>query len=487
MSFNGPFLSGQQSQVYQDDRVHNDRGAHHYPQFNDRPLTSYTFRDFVTPNQHATMPIIGTVQSLESLDNTLSPGVFARRTLQSCNFSAYTPLAVALSAVCTKVGREPITERDLARLHRAPWFADFAKAIVKRHNFKGMTDLNLDNLTSESCLSEDHMVLLAEAFAASQDLSAIELGIVAITKKGVKAFHYPWSAACNGLTAWIVVDCRTDHPVYYGLGHGIVGQQNTVNEQRIGKEEELKEEEGDADNEDQEAPTTTPRKTAARVLAQQTPLRAGLSAKDILEKHTDNLQYNNILKVGLHYSNQEIAKKVAEDAVGNNKKISTSASGIVKRINTAVDFIEKEFDMDVGAFRTAYDTARKNNGIPIRGKDGVDDQILAANASDIRDAMAWIKAGGPRPAAAAAAATTPTPCHPGYAHASNVNRGPVVARPTYHIPQLDGAMYEPDHTRDYASGVQSIGSLMQYNDNNNEPDWASMIDDTLLDFDDSFN
>lgn len=475
MSLPHPF-DDQQGHVQQHDQVHNSHAPAHYPQLEHRPLTSNTFLDFVTPNRHATIPITGAWQSLESLNHTLSsPGVFARRSPSQHAFSAYTPLAIALNAICAKVGQDPITEHDLAQLHRAPWFADFAKAAVKRHNFEGMNNINLDNLVSDSCLSEDHMVLLAEAFSASQDLSTIELGIVAITKGGVKAFHYPWTAACDGLTAWVVADCRTNNPVYYGLGHDIVEQQKSSKSKRIGEEDHESEEEEDADDEGQEAPATTPRKTAARVLAQQIPLPAGLSAKDILERHIDNLQYNNILKVGLHYSNQEIAKKVAEDAEGKNKKFSTGASGVVKRINTGIDFIEKEFDIDVGAFRTAYDTARKDNGIPIRGKDGVDDRILAANASKINAAMTWVKAGGPRPAAAVAPAPS----------VSTNNQGPVGARHSNNIPQFDGATDEPDYDYDEPPQTQSDSFLTQLN--NDAMDWDSMFNsDGIFNFD-NFN
>ncbi|KAG9966433.1 hypothetical protein KCU61_g1096, partial [Aureobasidium melanogenum] len=475
MSFNYPSLNDQEGQVHQHVHVHDNHAPIAHPQLDGRSLTSWTFLDFMTPDKHATIPIIGTSQALASLDHALSAGVFARRTAGSHPFSAYTPLAVALDTICTKVDKDPVTERDLAQLHRAPWFADFAKAVVKRYDAEGKVKLNLDNLAVDSCLSEDHMVLLAEAFAASSNLSNIELGIVAITQKGVKAFHYPWTATCNGLTAWVVADLRLDDPVYYGLGHEIV-------EQHVGEEEEHGDEEEDAD--DEEVPTTTPRKTAARVLEQQVPLRADLSAKDILERHTGNLQYNNILKVGLHYSNQEIAKKVAEDAVGNNKKFSTGASGVVKRINTGIDFIEKEFNMDAGAFRTAYDTARKNNGISIRGKDGVDDQVLAANASKINDAMAWVKAGGPRPAAAVAPASVPA----GYAPAPSIpnnNQGPVNAHNNGSVPQLDSAMDELDQDYKYAPEVQSNSFLPQSNDN--QADWDSMMDDTLFNFDDTFN
>jgi hypothetical protein len=303
-------------------------------------------------------------------------------------------LVVALNNICVKVGINNITERDLAQLHHSTWFRDFAKHSVKCHNAEDVVKCDIGHLDLTSCVDEDHMVLLLEAFATSHGLSTIELGVVAITKDGIKAFHYPWDATCNGLTAWIVADFRPDNPTYYGLGHETVRQQEIIEQDSNGQEEKwLKDVKHGGDDQLQ---ISDRRRTAARVLAQQVPLAAGLSAKDILEHHTDNLQYNNILKVGLQFSNQDIAKKIAEEATGRNKHFSNGASGIVKRINTGIDYIEKEFNIDAGAFRTAYDRERKMNSIPTRGKDEVDDQTLADNASKINDAMMWIRAGGPR-------------------------------------------------------------------------------------------
>lgn len=377
---------------------HNDDNqvAPYRPQFDDRCMTTQTFRDCMTLDKHSTLPIMGAWQSLESLNHALSPGVSARGSHQPHNLPMYTPLVIALNTVCMKVGMEGITERDLAQLHHSTWFHEFAKHSVKRHNAENFIDLSAGKVASPACLDEDHMVLLLEAFATSQGLTNIELGIVAFTKSGIKAFHYPWDSTCNGLTAWIVADFRFDSPAYYGLGHETVEQQKAVeqDDNDNGGEEEMGEEQGNGDD-------YLPRATAARVLAQRVPLPAGLTARDILEHYTENLQYNNILKVGLHFSNQDIAKKVAEEAVGRKKKVSNGASGIVKRINTGIDYIEKEFSIDAGAFRTAYDQARKANGISTRGKDEVDDLTLAANVSKINDAMAWVQTGGPRATATA--------------------------------------------------------------------------------------
>lgn len=313
MLLNGSPLNGQGSHYH----AHNDyhQVALYRPQFDDRCMTVQTFLDFMTPDKHSTLTIMGAWQSLESLNHALSPGVSARGFHQSHNLSAYTPLVIALNTVCMKVGMDGTTESDLAQLHHSTWFHELAKHSVKRHNAENFIDLSAENAASSACLDEDHMVLLLEAFATSQGLTNIELGIVAFTKSGIKAFHYPWDSTCNGLTAWIVADFRLDSPAYYGLGHETVEQQKAVeqDDNDNGGEEEMGEEQGNGDD-------YLPRATAARVLAQRVPLPAGLSARDILEHYTENLQYNNILKVGLHFSNQDIAKKVAEEAVGRKKK-----------------------------------------------------------------------------------------------------------------------------------------------------------------------
>ncbi|KAI4723308.1 hypothetical protein E4T48_00313 [Aureobasidium sp. EXF-10727] len=393
--------NGQQSQA-----GHHDQKPYQ-PQLDDCNLTSQTFLDFVTPNKHSTISITGAWQSLESLNHALSPDIFARHSSTTFHLSAYTPLTIALNHICEKVGMGPINEHDLAQLHQSSWFLQFAKHAVKQHSSNDMLDLNLEHLTPESCLSEDQMWLLVEAFGVSNDLTKIELGVVAITNQGVKAFHYPWTAACNGLTAWVVADCRNGSLVYYGLGPVLVDQQEDLHnhDDQHGEEDDLEESDDDGDN-NLQSPSTTRRKTAARVLAQQIPLPANLSARDILENHTGNLQYINVLKVGLNYSNQEIAIKVAEKAGRESKKFSGGASGIVKRINTGIDYIEKEYNIDAGAFRTAYDRERKANGISTRTKDEANDQVLATNKSKIRDAMAWIQTGGPRPDANISSTTT---------------------------------------------------------------------------------
>jgi hypothetical protein len=152
-----------------------------------------------------------------------------------------------------------------------------------------------------------------------------------------------------------------------------------------------------------------PRKTAARVIAQQVPLPANLTAADILLHHKDHLQYVDSLKVALVYSNQKISEEC--QAQGKLKQPSAVVKRI-KRVNTALAWIEREFDISKDAFRTAFDREPKSNGIPIRGKDtAVDNTVLEANANKIDAAMTWIKTGGSRPTPVTTAAN-PTGANP---------------------------------------------------------------------------
>lgn len=127
--------------------------------------------------------------------------------------------------------------------------------------------------------------------------------------------------------------------------------------------------------------------TASELRMQRTPLSSHLLAKEILEKDSNRLYYNNILKVGLTSRNCEIADKLlVPDGVRN----------VTRRINTAVGWIESELKMDRGAFHYAYHRERKLLGIWNYRYDSFNETILAANANKINDAMIWIKRGGPR-------------------------------------------------------------------------------------------
>jgi len=188
------------------------------------------------------------------------------------------------------------------------------------------------------------------------------------------------------------VETQSDHSELYGIGSA-VGQQQQHQDQDGEEEEEL--DSGDAEEQPLDVLPIASRKTAARVVAQQIPLPAGLTAADLLLHHQDRLQYVNVLKVALAFSNQKISEQCKAQA-----KLK-QPSAVAKRINTALAWVESQFGITSDALRVAFDVERKQNGINIRGnKNAANDDVLAANAGKINAAMAWIKAGGSRPAPA---------------------------------------------------------------------------------------
>lgn len=243
-------------------------------------------------------------------------------------------------------------------------------------------------MNDDTSLTGDRAVVILEILAIAQRIPKIQLDVVAVYAYSFShACYYPPSPVHSKVTMWLVVETHSDHSTFYGIGSSAVQQQS-----KEGQDNE-DEEAGSVDVGEQplEMHTTTPRDTAARVIAQQVPLPADLTATDILTHHHDRPQYNNILKVALVYSNQ----KIAEECKASQKLLQ--ASEVVKRINTALAWVEREFNISGGALRAVFDEEREANGIIVRGKDNLlDDAIIAAETNNIRAAMAWIKAGGPR-------------------------------------------------------------------------------------------
>ncbi|CAD0114610.1 unnamed protein product [Aureobasidium uvarum] len=355
----------------------------------------HVFKDFMTLNPSANMPILGKRCALDALNHTLTPDHYAQPLNRNSQYPQYTPLVVALNTICAESKMPIITEAQLHNMQFMPWFDPFAKEFIKSHHAQNLIDIN-NFLNVQGSITKDHMVLMTAAFSYVIGLENVSLGIVTLVRgQPVKAFHYPDTYLSPKYTAWIVADFRANEPRFFGIGRQVEQKQNFVSGEEVDDEEEHDNEE--VSEEGTPVPTTTPRKTAARVLVQQTPLPAGLSADVILQHHKSRLQYNNVLKVGLVYSNQKIAENCKSDSLPKNEQLRHT-SAVVKRINTGVNWIEDQYEIDSGAFRTAYDRQRRINGIPIRGKDEVDDDVITANHSKIDAAMTWIRMGGPRPA-----------------------------------------------------------------------------------------
>jgi hypothetical protein len=355
-------------------------------QSQDSSTYRYTFRDFVTPSPEHFIHATGERAALDALDFTLSRGSCIHRLANLEDLDIYTPLLTSINHAC-KIhrlqGYFPITRDDLVNVQYQPWFNILLNQYAKTYHLSDYAQL-----IDETQLTGDRVVIILEALAIAQRIPKMQLGVVDLREGSLPhACFYPPSQTNSNITVWLAVETRFKHSEFHGIGSSAVLQQH-----QQGQDSEDEETSSDEAEEQPLEPVPMPRDTAARVLAQQVPLPTGLTAANILTHHKDRLQYNNILKVALIYSNQKIA-----DECKAGQKLQ-QASGVVKRINTALTWIEREFKISAGAFRAAFDAERKNNGIVVRGKDDVvDDAVLAANASKIHAAMTWIKAGGPRP------------------------------------------------------------------------------------------
>lgn len=396
----------------------------------------HTFQDFVTPDHDAKIPVMGKRCALDALASSLTADVYAQAASLDNQYPTYTPLVIALNMICEELEMSFVTETELHNMRFMPWFQAFAKDFIRNHHAQHL--VNIDNfIEAENSLTEDYMALLTAAFAHATGCGSIGLGIVILVKgQPVQAFHYPPTRTVPDYTAWVVANLRTDQPIYYGLGRKIHQKQRAPPRQ----EEGLVEHNNEAHIDDTSLPSITPRKTATRVLMQQAPLPAGLTADDILQDHKSRLQYNNILKVALVFDNQKIVAECKSESLPKDQRFQ-HASAVVKRINTAINWIEDQYEIDPGAFRTAYDRERKANGINIRTKDEVTDAIIASNSLKIDAAMAWVRTGGPRPGSSnathlaafdtvapvnsvpGASSLAPSPVPPGYAPVSSTPAG----------------------------------------------------------------
>lgn len=360
------------------------RSANIHSQVTDIAVEKFSlrFHDFIAPNPanfNASIWIKGSKAPLNDLASIVSEGGTVQRNVRADQeVVAYTPLVTAINSVCARHGLFPITEYDLIHLQREHWFDAFAKQFLKK--YRAERSIDYMSFYDMNAVTGDRMVLLLEALEFARRLPKIALGVV-IHNNGSQPWVtlYPCPMSESPMTAWVLVEPNSTGNRYYGIG--------VITTQQV-SEPDMEEETEHA------APTPAPRKTAARILALQAPLAAGTSIDDILDKHPELVHYVNLLKVALRLSNKDIAKRLGFDY----------SSVIVKRMTVAVDYIESEFDIDQNCFRTLYDRERKAAEVATRGKDEASEQALTVNEGKIAQAMAWIKAGGPRPTRTTAAA-----------------------------------------------------------------------------------
>jgi len=364
-------------------------------QIHNTKVHKHAFKDFITPDAGSVVYVTGETAALDALDFVLSRSSCIDRPVNLGNDAGtYAPLLTSINHTCELHWPElfaPVTLDELVDIQRQPWFNTLLKQYARTHQLPDHS-----RLTNDVYLTGDHAVVILEALAIAQRIPKMQLGVVAVCAGSFPhASYYPSVPVHSGATVWLVVVTHSDRSELYGIGSAVDQQQ-----QYQGQEDEEEEEEefdsGDAEEQPLNVLPSASRKTAARVVAQQIPLPAGLTAADILLYHQDRLQYVNVLKVALAFSNQKISEQCKAQA-----KLK-QPSAVVKRINTALAWVENEFDITSDALRVAFDVERKQNGINIRGnKNAVNDDVLAANAGKINAAMAWIRSGGPRPAPAA--------------------------------------------------------------------------------------
>jgi hypothetical protein len=465
---------------------HNPTMENHLQQYE-----ANTFRDFVTCDPHATIPVLGKRYTLDALDRTTSAGFHAQPVNPDHLYPAYTPLMVALNTICAEMNMHFVTEAELYGMQFMPWFEPFAKGFIRDHHAQHL--INIDNfINAQGSYTEDHMVLCIAAFGYFIGCRSIGLGFVTLVKgQPVQAFHYPPTNTIPDYTAWIVADFRTDEHAFYGIGRKVDQEQCTLSRQ----EEDPSEHNGDVtDDEDAPNPFPTPRKTATRVLSQQVPLPVGLTAQDILQNHKSRLQYNNILKVALVFSNQAIWEECKSESLPKNERLKI-ASAIVKRINTAVKWIEKQYEIDTDAFRTVFDRERRTNEVNTRGKNEVNNAVIAANSLKIDSAMAWIRTGGPRPGssdapqrAAIATVSTANPgSHPGSSTLLPGHRTVPAAPPGYVYAPTTPASFQGPLTAPALTAPAYLGGFQITTDNDMGVNDLNGMDDSMMDLSEDLN
>lgn len=299
-------------------------------QASDETIYRWTFRDFITPNPQSFVHVTGHKATLDALDFVLSSGACVHHPLDSD--SIYSHILTAINHVCntfSALGCVPVTIHDLVSIQLEPWFQDLLDRYASRHHLSDGVQL-----TDNGKLTGDCIAVLLEALSFAQITPEMELGVVVLNPDSLPhACHYPPTATQSSITAWVVVDTRFGGSELYGIGSSTPQAQQ---QGLLGDSDEINNDETTEDDTEEplDVRLTERRKTAAHVVAQQTPLPANLTATDILTNHKDRLQYSNMLKVALMYSNQKIAEECQ-----TNQSLK-QPSGVVKRINTALAWVE---------------------------------------------------------------------------------------------------------------------------------------------------
>ncbi|THW81022.1 hypothetical protein D6D17_09808 [Aureobasidium pullulans] len=432
------------------------------------------FENFLALGSDPYIVLQGYEATLNLLQKCLLLGAKVQRFQEGPKVSPFTPMATALNAVRSALQIAVMTEEVLYRLSLEPWFSVLVE--VYRQQNKIDSPLSIEKILSGHicCLDVHSSFLLVKAVQISYNLPDLDLGIIQLKDNMTSAFVFGQDGLHDAPTAWLLAEGAPGTLVFHGIG--------PAPEQQVEVVELEPDQEGDSEEDSPErtspAASSTPRKTATRIIALQTPLSGDLSAKDIITNHPRSLHYINLLKVCLDYDNNEVFKILEKLPMLHQTKAGKEmemkkASGVVKRLKVAIEWLEKLFELTKGALRGTYDQARVANGRKVRSNKEAEEVSDAAEGTLIVAIMAWIKQGGPMPAGLTASAHQPTstvvaPAATGDAPTSPVSRNATPARPAL-PPQPSPGPFSINYNADAAAEADALAIFtrqprLYYND-----------------------
>ncbi|THZ96943.1 hypothetical protein D6C82_06749 [Aureobasidium pullulans] len=343
------------------------------------------FENFLAPRTDPYILLEGNEITLNFLQRCLLSGAQVQRFQEVLKVSPFTAIATALNAVCPALQIAVISEELLCRLTMELWFSILVELYRQQNQLN--FPLSIEKILSGHICSLDihSNFLLVKAVQIVYNLQDLDLGIVQANNNIPKAFIFGQTSLSENPTQVEVSESESEQE-----GNG---------------------EEGDQGRSSLVA-SSTPRKTATRITALQTPLAASLSAEEILTNHPRSLHYINLLKVCLHHDNNEVFKVLAKLPMLHKTKAGKQmemkeASGVVKRLKVAIEWLEKQFAITKGALRATYDQARVTNGRKVRPNKELEEAGDDAQGALIGAIMAWISQGGPMPAGLTAITNEP--------------------------------------------------------------------------------
>ncbi|THX23467.1 hypothetical protein D6C90_08664, partial [Aureobasidium pullulans] len=325
------------------------------------------FENFLAPRTDPYILLEGNEITLNLLQRCLLSGAQVQRFQKVPKVSPFTAIATAMNAICPALQIAVISEELLCRLTMEPWFSILVELYRQQNQLN--FPLSIEKILSGHICSLDihSNFLLVKAVQIVYNLQDLDLGIVQANNNIPKAFIFGHASLSENPTVWFLAEGVPGTHVLHGIGF--------APEQQVEVSESESEQEGNGEEGDQGrtslVASSTPRKTATRIIALQTPLAASLSADEILTNHPRSLHYMNLLKVCLKHDNNEVFKVLAKLPMLHKTKAEKGmemkeASGVVKRLKVAIEWLEKQFAITKGALRATYDRARVTNGRKVR-------------------------------------------------------------------------------------------------------------------------